>query len=574
MRSRLFRRLLLAGAPAALLFVALPPASAVPRLSGLVTQSGVVTQPVRVTSDDKNPVRLYSAPDVAVDPANPLVMVTSFMDTRSGVCGIELSRDGGATWTRRTKASPDAYPICMNIQFDSKSNPVAFGRDGTLYQAFDGWAPSDGGWQNGNVSLFLARSHDLGQTWKVTTVRKARGLTGMNTENNGPLNALAVDSHSGSRDIVYVGFQSQLTGQQADQNNSAPEQPTIAVSTDGGDTFSAPYSLAQGAFASEPLRKEELVGSTTTSSVPPPPAGSLAAMPDQLGNFGGWGPQFAIDDHGTVYADWVAQWANISSPPTAHYLSRSTDHGKTWTHTRMTDLSYQVYLFVSGGLVWTPGGGSHGTLHAVYDDNPQPNVSSYGEVLYIKSTDGGVTWSKPRSLTAGGQNSAEYRGQFYGTLGVAPNGRLDLAWWDQRNDPGIQGYDVYYRSSFDHGDTWGPDVRVSAQTVSRRYGSWGNGFDMTSPPALTSTNDFAELAWDDTSLTDPTVPDNTTLGGGLQDIMTAAVQYHPVLVSGSNDNGFRVAVAAVIGLQVVAVALILLAVVGRRRTPRSPVPAG
>ena len=97
---------------------------------------------------------------------------------------------------------------------------------------------------------------------------------------------------------------------------------------------------------------------------------------------------------------------------------------------------------------------------------------------------------------------------------------------------------------------------------------------MTSPPALTSTNDFAELAWDDTSLTDPTVPDNTTLGGGLQDIMTAAVQYHPVLVSGSNDNGFRVAVAAVIGLQVVAVALILLAVVGRRRTPRSPVPAG
>jgi hypothetical protein len=387
------------------------------------------------------------------------------------------------------------------------------------------------------------------------------------------MTGLAVDTHSGSRDIVYVGFQTLLTGLQADPNNSAPEHVRIAVSTDGGDTFSPPYSLDQGAFASEALRKEQLVGTTPSPGATPPPAGSLAAMPDQVGNFGGWGMKIALDDHGTVYVDWVSQWANIAQPPDAHYLSRSTDHGKTWTHTRMTPLNYQVYLFVSGGLVWTPGGGPRGTLHAVYDDDPDPKVSSYGEVLYTRSTDGGVTWSKPRSLTSGGQNSAEYRGQFYGTLGVAPNGRLDLAWWDQRNDPGIQGYDVYYRSSFDNGDTWGPATRVSAQTVSRRYGIWGHGFDMTSPPALVSTNDFAELAWDDTSLTDPTVTDNTTVGGGLQDIMTAAVQYHPVSVGGSNDNGIRVALAAIIGIQVVAVALILVVVLGRRRTPRSPAPA-
>ncbi|MDQ6617266.1 MAG: glycoside hydrolase [Actinomycetota bacterium] len=561
------RRLWLVAAPAVMLLLLIGPASA--------ASTARVTQPARATAEDKNPERLYSTPSVAVDPKNHLNVVTSFMDARTRLCGIRVSRDGGTTWSNpNAKASPDAYPFCMDEQFDTMSNPVAFGRDGTLYQAFDGWATSDGGWAKGNVSVFLARSKDLGQTWQTTTVRDARGKVGVAGEGNGPMTSLAIDSHSGSADIVYVGFNTDYPGHRVDQINRLPYQPRMAVSTDGGNSFSEPINFAERAFTQASLRAEALAGIKPGSGPStPPPAGSKAATPDQVGNFGGWGLATAIDAKGTVYAEWTSTTSNISSPPAAHYLSRSTDHGKTWTHTRITPLSYDIYQFVAGGLAWTPDGGSDGTLHAVYDFNPRTKVASYGEVFYVQSRDAGKTWSNPRSISGGGENSAQLLGQFYGNLSVAPNGRLDAVWWDSRNDPGIQGYDVYYSSSSDNGASWSQGTRVTAQTISRKFGIWGQGYDMTSPPAIASTNDYAMMAWDDTSLTDPALADNANLGGGLQDVVTAAVQYHPVAAGGSNNNGLRVALAVIAGVQAAGIILIFAAFVGRapRRARESTV---
>jgi hypothetical protein len=282
----------------------------------------------------------------------------------------------------------------------------------------------------------------------------------------------------------------------------------------------------------------------------------------------------SIDTKGTVYAEWVSTTiagsgtTTFPTTPTAHYISRSTDHGGTWTHSRITPLSYATYEFVAGGMVWTPDGGPDGTLHLVYDANPKPTVKSYGEVFYVQSKDSGKTWSKARSLTGGGANSTDLLGQFYGTLSVAPNGRLDVAWWDQRNDPGTQGYNVYYSSSPDSGITWSQNTRVTAQTISRRFGIWGNGFDMTSPPAIASTNDYAMLAWDDTTHNDPTTADSISPGGGLQDIMTAAVQYRPLEVGGSAHNGARVVLAVIVGVQAVGLILIIMSFRRRRDGPR------
>ncbi|MFN2608902.1 MAG: hypothetical protein ABR511_13610 [Acidimicrobiales bacterium] len=526
-----------------------------------------VTQPTRVTAGDKDPERLYSTPDVAVDPHDPLHVVTSFMDARTRLCGIMVSRDGGATWSRpKATPSPGSYPFCMDEQFDTKSNPVAFGRNGTLYEAFNGWDTADGGWSKGNVSVFLGRSNDLGQTWTTSTVRDARGKVDLDREGNGPITSLRVDTHSANRDMVYVGFNTDYPGHRVDNINRLPYQPRLAVSTDGGRTFSEPVNVAEDAFSAASLRAEVLAGmKPATAPTTPPPPDSKAANPDQVGNFGGWGMAMAVDARGTVYAEWTSTSSNIPEIPAAHYLSRSTDHGKTWTHSRISPLSYAVYQFVAGGLAWTPDGGSQGTLHAVYDADPRPEVTSYGEVMYTRSTDGGKNWSTPTSISGGGDTSAQLFGQFYGTLSVAPNGRIDAAWWDQRNDPGIQGYDVYYSSSSDNGSTWSGATRATAQPISRKFGIWGNGYDMTSPPAISSTDDYVMLAWDDTSLTDAALADNSTLGGGLQDIFTAAVQYHPVAAGGSTNNGVRVALAVIAGLDAVALGLLAMAYVGRGR---------
>ena len=41
------------------------------------------------------------------------------------------------------------------------------------------------------------------------------------------------------------------------------------------------------------------------------------------------------------------------------------------------------------------------------------------------------------------------------------------------------------------------NIRMSDQTIDRRYGVWGNNFDQNSPPAV-PTNQFAIMGWDDT----------------------------------------------------------------------------
>src|SRR5436305_13017320 len=46
------------------------------------------TAPVDATKADLNPDRTYTAPNYAVDPANPLHIVGGFMDLRTRRCGL------------------------------------------------------------------------------------------------------------------------------------------------------------------------------------------------------------------------------------------------------------------------------------------------------------------------------------------------------------------------------------------------------------------------------------------------------------------------------------------------------
>ena len=75
--------------------------------------------------------------------------------------------------------------------------------------------------------------------------------------------------------------------------------------------------------------------------------------------------------------------------------------------------------------------------------------------------------------------------QWIPNMAVAPDGRVDIAWWDLRHDPGITfGNDVYYTSSSDNGTTWSKNIRVADQLIDRRVGVFGNNFDVSGPPGL------------------------------------------------------------------------------------------
>lgn len=80
-------------------------------------------------------------------------------------------------------------------------------------------------------------------------------------------------------------------------------------------------------------------------------------------------------------------------------------------------------------------------------------------VMFARSTDGGQTWSAPLRLNddSATQNAAHW----FGTLSVAPNGRLDACWNDTRHSPGNVTSELYYTWSNDGGLTWAANRPLS-----------------------------------------------------------------------------------------------------------------
>lgn len=525
-----------------------------------------LTMPVQATKGNLDPGRLYSSPTFAVDPGNPLRVIAASADLRSRQCHVMRSLDGGASWGL-LEAPPAlaSYPFCSQSQGNTIQTPIAFGRNGMLYLATGAWDNQDGARTSGAIALH--RSANLGDTWESTVVYNARGKTGEAAENPRPAQGLVVDTR-GSEDAVIVSFNVARPGFTAP--NQVPSSPMVATSTDGGRTFGAPVNLAEGAFEAAPVRQQALTARTTTTLAPgatttsttTPAAGSKAAQPDQAANFGGSNARLGIDGKGTVYALWTSAASNITpAPPAGRFLSKSTDGGKTWATTLTVPFAYENG---NARFAVSPGG----SLHIVYPRNPKPELAGYSEVYHQVSTDGGESWSAPKALSDDAE--ADFRVQVIPNISVAPNGRVDAVWWDTRDDPGTRSNDVYYSYSYDDGKTWSANRRISDQSVDRKVGVWGANYDITSPPAVTSTNAFAIFGWDDTRATavNYDIPHTGEFGAGIQDVYTAVAQFD--VVGGGTNSTARIVLAAVVGLLIVGLILLGVALAAKRRNGPPP----
>jgi hypothetical protein len=90
----------------------------------------------------------------------------------------------------------------------------------------------------------------------------------------------------------------------------------------------------------------------------------------------------------------------------------------------------------------------------------QPSGQSFTEVMFVRSTDGGLNFSAPVRVNDDANHQNKWH--WFGTFAVAPNGRLDAVWYDTRNDPGNLLSQLFYSYSTDAGLTWSPNVAVSA----------------------------------------------------------------------------------------------------------------
>ena len=88
----------------------------------------------------------------------------------------------------------------------------------------------------------------------------------------------------------------------------------------------------------------------------------------------------------------------------------------------------------------------------------QPGGSTT-DVMFVRSTDGGVTFSAPHKVNDDPVNPSKWH--WFGTFSVAPNGRLDAVWYDTRNATNNTDSQLFYSWSTDAGVTWAPNVAVS-----------------------------------------------------------------------------------------------------------------
>jgi len=117
-----------------------------------------------------------------------------------------------------------------------------------------------------------------------------------------------------------------------------------------------------------------------------------------------------------------------------------------------------------------------------------------GDVMFAKSTDGGLTWGFPIRIN---DDPGTINTQWFGTMSVAPNGRIDAVWLDTRDaPPGSDLSALYYSYSTNQGDTWSVNEKLSDSFDPHigypQQDKMGDYFDME------SGNTGAHLAWANT----------------------------------------------------------------------------
>jgi hypothetical protein len=117
-----------------------------------------------------------------------------------------------------------------------------------------------------------------------------------------------------------------------------------------------------------------------------------------------------------------------------------------------------------------------------------------GDVMFARSVDGGLTWSVPIRIN---DDASAFNTQWFGTMSVAPNGRIDAVWLDTRDAAG-GGHEsaLYYSYSVDQGFTWSFNEKLSPNFDPHLgypdQDKMGDYFDMI------SDDTGAHLAWANT----------------------------------------------------------------------------
>ena len=191
--------------------------------------------------------------------------------------------------------------------------------------------------------------------------------------------------------------------------------------------------------------------------------------------------QITGDTDGTLYIAGMDEGGGGFPHNDTNKIFKSTNGGTTWTNTytgspfaapgvqACTDNTYFTCMFNNQGgrPIWRHEGWGepaalNGVVHLVYAQHGAG--TDPGDVFYIRSTNGGVTFGAPLKLNT----DTTTRPQWQPNISVSPAGTLLATWYDAREsttctrgNPAVPCYRMWSRESTDNGATWLADMTFS-----------------------------------------------------------------------------------------------------------------
>jgi len=111
------------------------------------------------------------------------------------------------------------------------------------------------------------------------------------------------------------------------------------------------------------------------------------------------------------------------------------------------------------------------------------------DVMFSRSANGGSSWSTPVRVN----DDVGDAWQWFGTMSVSPDGRIDVIWNDTRNTGVANQSELYYASSVDGGVTWATNTKLSP--VWNSHIGWPNQDKIGDYYGMISDRVGAHLAW-------------------------------------------------------------------------------
>ncbi len=467
---------------------------------------------VNAGSGDLSDISAHNSPTIVQNPRDPRqLVVANRIDSPLYDCALHVSADGGTTWSERDLATPGGRArkcYAPDAAFDAK---------GTLHVSF----VTLRGRGNVPAAGWLVSSADGGRTF--SSQRKVLGPLSFQVR----ITADPVDPDRlfltwvKASDVGLYRF-------------ASVDNPVMfRRSGDGGATWSAPSRV------SEPAGRRVVAPSLAVGA-----GGRLVVLFLDLG-------EDRLDYEGLHEGRGGAPYAG----PWRLALARSGDSGRTWRNSTIEARLVPTERFVAfvppfPSLAVDRG---DGRLYASFQDGRLGDA----DVSLWTSADEGDTWTKP--LRVNDTRPRDGTSQYLPKLSIAPDGRLDIVYYDRRRDADNVFNEVSLQSSFDAGRTFSRRLVLSPRASDSRIGFGGERdlADLGSRLALLSTRAGALAVWTDTGA--------GTTDSKKQDLVSA-------LVSFSRPAGVSEGVEALLrygGLVLLLAGLAVAFLAARARTGRA-----